>query len=62
MDLNLTNLELQVLRELLDADFSKLLLEIARTDHRKMREDLKVKEELLKSIMEKLGMSVRGAA
>lgn len=62
MDLRLTNMELQVLKELLEADYSRIILEIAKTDTRKMREELKIREELLKGVMEKLGMSVRGAA
>lgn len=62
MDLRLTNMELQMLRELLEADYSRIILEIAKTDTRKMREELKIREALLKGVMEKLGVSVRGAA
>jgi hypothetical protein len=62
MELRLTNMELQVLRELLEADYSRIILEIAKTDTRRMREELKIREALLKGVMEKLGMSVRGAA
>lgn len=62
MELTLTNMELQVLKELLDADYSRIILEIAKTDTRKMREELKIREELLKGIIEKLGVKVRGAA
>jgi len=62
MELTLTNMELQVLRELLDADYSRIIHEIAKTDTRKMREELKIREELLKGIIGKLGMTVRGAA
>ncbi len=62
MELTLTNMELQVLRDLLDADYSRIILEIAKTDTRKMREELKVREELLRGVMEKLGMSVRRVA
>ena len=62
MDLTLTNMELQMLRELLEADYSRIILEIAKTDTRKMREELKIREALLKGVMEKLGVSVRGAA
>ena len=62
MELTLTNMELQVLRELLDADYSRIILEIAKTDTRKMREELKIREELLKGIIGKLGTTVRGAA
>jgi len=62
MELTLTNMELQVLRELLDADYSRIIGEIAKTDTRKMREELKVREALIKGVMEKLGMKVRSAA
>lgn len=62
MELTLTNMELQVLKELLDADYSRIILEIAKTDTRKMREELKIREELLKGIIEKLGVKARGAA
>lgn len=62
MELTLTNMELQVLKELLDADYSRIILEIAKTDTRKMREELKIREELLGGIIKKLGLKVRGAA
>lgn len=62
MELRLTNMEHQLLRELLEADYSRIILEIAKTDTRKMREELKIREALLRGVMEKLGMTVRGAA
>ncbi len=62
MELTLNNMELQLLRELLAADHSRIIREIAKTDLRKMREELKIRETLLKSVMEKLGTAVRGAA
>ncbi len=62
MELTLTNMELQVLRDLLDADYSRIILEIAKTDTRKMREELKIREELLRSVMTKIGMEVRRVA
>ncbi len=62
MELTLTNMELQVLKELLESDYSRIISEIARTDTRKMREELKVRESLIKGIMEKVGMTVRPAA
>ncbi len=46
--------ELGVLRELLEADRRRLLLEIARTDHRSMRVALRTRESLLQSILQKL--------
>jgi hypothetical protein len=62
MELVLSNMEVQALRETLKAEISMLLMEIARTDNREMREGLKVKEELLESILEKLPPAVRSAA
>jgi len=62
MELTLTNMELQVLKELLDSDYSRIIGEIAKTDTRKMRDELKVREALIKGVMEKLGTSVRSAA
>ncbi|MBI5342638.1 MAG: hypothetical protein HZB63_04895 [Deltaproteobacteria bacterium] len=54
MELALTNMEVLVLKAALHADISELIHEIAKTDNREMREGLKVNEELLESILEKL--------
>ncbi len=62
MELTLNEAELQVLRDLLDVDYSRIIREIAKTDTRKMRDELKDREELIKSIMAKLGMPVRKVA
>ncbi len=62
MELSLTNMEIQALRETLKADISSILLEIARTDNREMREGLKIREELLESVLEKLPEAARSAA
>ncbi|MBI5577294.1 MAG: hypothetical protein HY896_13160 [Deltaproteobacteria bacterium] len=62
MELSLTNMELMALKAALHADISDLIREIARTDHRDMREGLKVNEELLESILEKLNAAGRKAA
>ena len=62
MELTLTNMELLVLRELLETDHTRIIREIAKTDTRKMREELKVRETLLKAVMEKLGMAARKVA
>ena len=40
----------------------QIIREIARTDRRKMREELKVRESLITGIMEKAGTTVRRAA
>jgi hypothetical protein len=50
----LTTTEMQLLQELLDAAASRLLLEIAHTDHRGMKEGLKAREGLLQGVLQKL--------
>ncbi len=62
MELTLTERELEVLRELLEVDYSRIIREIAKTDTRKMRDELKAREALIRAVMEKLGMAIRGAA
>jgi len=54
MELALTNKEVQLLKEILESDLSGLLLEIAKTDKRDMREGLKEREEILRAIVDKL--------
>jgi hypothetical protein len=58
MELQLTGPEIKLLREILKTDLSELLLEIARTDHREMREGLKNREMLLKRILDRLEVPV----
>ncbi|KRT73595.1 MAG: hypothetical protein XU12_C0008G0062 [Deltaproteobacteria bacterium CSP1-8] len=58
MELRLTEPEVKLLREVLDADLSGLLMEIARTDNRAMREGLKKRQDLLKEILDRLGGAV----
>ena len=54
VELMLTDKEILLLKEILEADLSKLLMEIANTDVRSMRKGLKEREEALRSIVEKL--------
>lgn len=54
MELALTDKEVVLLKEILEADLSKLLMEIANTDIRSMRRGLKEREEALRSIAGKL--------
>ena len=54
MELTLTNNEAQLLKEILEADLSKLLMEIANTDIRSMRKGLKEREEALRAIVGKI--------
>ena len=58
MELRLTEPEVKLLREVLDADLSGLLMEIARTDNRVMREGLKKRQDLLNEILDRLGGAV----
>ncbi|RPJ74175.1 MAG: hypothetical protein EHM24_06575 [Acidobacteria bacterium] len=50
----LTDAEAGVLFELLEGDRCRLLLEIAHTDHRSMKRELKARESLLQGILGKL--------
>jgi hypothetical protein len=54
MELTLTDKEVLLLKEILEADLSKLLMEIANTDVRSMRKGLVEREVALRSIVEKL--------
>ena len=54
MEMVLSGPERIVLRETLEKAIHDLLLEIARTDHRKMREALKEREEILRGILDRL--------
>lgn len=62
MELALTGAEKFVLRETLEKAIHEMLMEIANTDNRKMREGLKEREEILKGILEKLPGEKRTAA
>ncbi|HSB69854.1 MAG TPA: hypothetical protein VLT62_11015 [Candidatus Methylomirabilis sp.] len=52
--ISLNEPEMKLLQELLQGDRCRLLMEIAHTDHRSMREGLKAREELLEGVIEKL--------
>jgi len=54
MELILTGPEKFVLRETLEKAINEMLMEIANTDNRKMREGLKEREEILKAILTKI--------
>ncbi|MBI5015459.1 MAG: hypothetical protein HZB55_08195 [Deltaproteobacteria bacterium] len=55
MNLSLSDAEVKLLQQLLHGDLSRLLLEIAHTDSRSMREGLQAREGVLHGIIEKLG-------
>ncbi len=52
--LSLSDAESELLHELLQGDLSRLLLEIAHTHHRSMRDGLKTREVLLQGVIRKL--------
>lgn len=54
MNIPLSDSEVKLLQELLQGDMSRLLLEIAHTDHRSMKDGLKSHVELLKGVIQKL--------
>jgi len=58
MNISLSDSEVRLLQELLQGDMSRLLLEIAHTDHRSMKPGLKAREEVLRGVIQKL--EVRG--
>jgi len=62
MVITLTDAEKLVLRETVEKAIKEMLMEIANTDNRKMRDGLKAREELLMGIIEKLPAEVCAAA
>jgi tRNA(Glu) U13 pseudouridine synthase TruD len=62
MEITLTDAEKLVLRGTLEKAMKEMLMEIANTDNRKMREGLREREEILKTILAKLPAEVRTAA
>ena len=62
MELILTGPEKFVLRETLEKAINDMLMEIANTDNRKMREGLKEREEILNTILAKLPAEAYTAA
>ncbi len=62
MDIMLTGPEKLVLRETLEKAIKDMLMEIANTDNRKMRDGLKEREGILNGILAKLPAEARTAA
>jgi len=62
MEITLTGAEKLVLRETVEKALHEMLMEIANTDNRKMREGLKEREELLVTILAKLPAEVHAGA
>lgn len=55
---DLTEQETAVLRDVLETYLSELHTEISHTDHRDFKETLKDRQELVRSILQKLGADV----
>lgn len=62
MVITLTAAEKLVLRGTLERAINEMLMEIANTDNRMMREGLKEREEILVGILRRLPADVRTAA
>lgn len=62
MIITLTDVEKLVLRETVQKAINEMLMEIANTDNRKMRDGLKEREEILKKILAMLHVEARSAA
>jgi len=62
MVITLTDAEKIVLRETVEKAINEMLMEIANTDNRKMRDGLKEREEILKTILAMLRAEARSAA
>lgn len=54
MQLTFSTEESQVMKELLQGDLARLLLEIAHTDHRDLREYLKDRETTVENLLNKI--------
>lgn len=59
--LELTAEELELLREVLEADLSELRMEIVDTDNSQFKDGLKHRKRVLMDILEKLPQSEAGA-
>ena len=62
MGITLTGAEKLVLREAVEKAINEMLMEIANTDNRKMREGLREREGTLKGILDKVAAEARKAA
>jgi hypothetical protein len=61
MEMTLTGAEKVVLRETVEKALHEMLMEIANTDNRKMREGLREREGILRTILAKLPVEERVA-
>jgi hypothetical protein len=56
MNINVTEQEAEVARQILEQGYRELLLEIARSEHHDFRIALQEREKLLKGLLEKMGV------
>jgi mevalonate kinase len=56
MNFNMTGDEAEVVKEILEQSHRELLLEIARAEHHEFRAALQQREEVLKRLLDKLGV------
>jgi len=61
MELTLTGAEIRIFCETMEKSIDDLLMEIARTDNRKLRERLKEREEVMKGILARIPAGERAA-
>jgi len=61
MELTLTGAEVKIFRETMEKAIDDLLMEIARTDNRKLRERLKEREVVMKGILARIPAGERAA-
>lgn len=62
MEITLNDAEMLVLRGTLEKAMNDMLMEIANTDNRKMRDGLREREEIMKTILAKLPAEARAVA
>ena len=55
MNVNISEREAEIAREILEGAYRELLLEIARAEHHDFRVVLQQREKLLQALLEKLG-------
>jgi hypothetical protein len=55
MNINLTEQEADVARQILEQGYRELLLEIARAEHHEFKLALQQREKVLKALLDKLG-------
>ena len=57
MNITFDENEMRILRELLERDLKNLVGEIAHTDHRELREELRARETTLEHILDRVRLT-----